>query len=198
MNVPYFFKYAKDKTDEQVEPINKSTMNRICKSIPNPRISFKNSQFGEFDYRMLMSRWDLIGVELNHSIIEDYMELTKNVTININKRDKENSAIIPPVFLRIRAELESKYGSKEIVDNMVVYLFDKKETDFKLSLWQSFGDVIYQNLIENLKHKKPCERCGILIEKTSNKTKYCDKCQKESELEKTRKRVKRHRNSSKM
>lgn len=40
MRTPYFFKYA-DKEDDKVEPINNSTMNRICHNIiPNPRNKF--------------------------------------------------------------------------------------------------------------------------------------------------------------
>lgn len=39
---------------------------------------------------------------------------------------------------------------------------------------------MYENLVENLKYKKPCEMCGILIEKTPKATtkKYCEKCAK--------------------
>ena len=38
--LPYFFQYAKDKTINQVNSINNSTMNRISQAIPNSKIKF--------------------------------------------------------------------------------------------------------------------------------------------------------------
>lgn len=40
-----------------------------------------------------------------------------------------------------------------------------------------------------------CEKCGILIEKKSNKTKYCPSCAKEIKLENDR-RIQRERYNS--
>ena len=41
--LPHFFIYAKDKKRHQVESINNSTVNKLLKIIPNPRVSFKLS-----------------------------------------------------------------------------------------------------------------------------------------------------------
>lgn len=195
---PFFFQYVKkEKTEEDVEPINQSTMNRICAKIPNPRISFSGTEFGEFDYTMLMSDMNFDECNLNHNIISDYIELTKSVSNDINVNDNYSTQIIPPIFLIIRESLLSKYDANEVVDNLIIHLFDKKKTDFKLSLWTSFGDIIYENIINNLKVRKPCERCGELIEKSSNKTKYCNKCSILVKLENDREIQKKRYNSRK-
>ena len=46
-------------------------------------------------------------------------------------------------------------------------------------------------------NRKPCESCGKRIEKTSNVTKYCDKCAYEINLENMRKLNKNRYNSKK-
>lgn len=188
LKTPYFFKYVKGKTDEGVEKINNSTMNRICASIPNPKISFKDTEFGKFDYRMLMSRWDFDGLDISHDILEEYIELTKTITNDISTKNSDRTDVIPPIFLFIREQLLSKYNKDEIVDTLVLHLFDKKPTDFKLSLWQAFGDVLYENLVNNLKYRKNCERCGELIEVNRNVQKYCSKCAYVIKLENKRKK----------
>jgi hypothetical protein len=132
---------------------------------------------------MLMSRWDFSGLDIDHDILQDYIELTKTLPSEINEKDKESYNVIPPVFIKVRDELFSKYDVNDIVDTLVLHLFNKKSTTYKLSLWTCFGEEIYNNIITNLKYRKLCERCGVLIEKTSNKTMYCDDCQKEMHKE---------------
>lgn len=53
--LPAFFEFAKDKSKDQVEKSNDSTMNRISKSIPSSRISYCKT-ISKFDYRMLMNQ----------------------------------------------------------------------------------------------------------------------------------------------
>ena len=53
IRLPNFFIYAKDKKEYQVNPSNNSTMNRIVKKIPDPKIIFSKS-INKFDYRILM------------------------------------------------------------------------------------------------------------------------------------------------
>ena len=72
--VPHFFVYAKDKSKHQVEKINKSTVNKLQRIIPNPRIKFENTNVGEFDYKMLMRNKD-IYVDLQNTIIKSYEEI---------------------------------------------------------------------------------------------------------------------------
>ena len=49
-NLPYFFKYAKDKEDNQIAKINSSSMNRICENIYDKKINYCKT-IGKMDYR---------------------------------------------------------------------------------------------------------------------------------------------------
>lgn len=58
-----------------------------------------------------------------------------------------------------------------------------KDSNFKATLWSSFGDIINKNIEKNLKDKfgdssMLCEMCGKRVIKTRNRM-YCDSCKKD-------------------
>ena len=67
--LPAFFEFAKDKSKDQVEKPNDSTMNRISKSIPSSRISYCKT-ISKFDYRMLMNQKEEFTVSSDSEIIK--------------------------------------------------------------------------------------------------------------------------------
>ncbi|MGU9539167.1 hypothetical protein ACQX0N_09325 [Clostridium tepidum] len=115
-----------------------------------------------------------------------YNVVVKN-TFLINKEDKYKQRIIDMAYeyKKIREEILKVHNDeKYVTDILVEYLYSNKKENKKVTLWECFGDVILENLINNLtkgfkKEAMECEKCGILIEKKSNKTKYCDECKKE-------------------
>lgn len=172
--VPYFFKYVKDKDNSMVSPSNNSVMNRLSKKIPNVRINYKDDKFGEFNYKMLMVNQKFNDDCLDYNIIDIYKKNVTNMPYKINYKNIENG-VVPFAFHEFVTEFKD-YDTKIVVDNLVYYLFHKMRSEKKLTLWTSFGDVIYDNLVNNLKKIKLCENCGRLITKKSNKTKYCKEC----------------------
>lgn len=190
---PHFFIYAKDKKKDMVEKINNSVVNKLHKIISNPRISFKNVGSGKFDYTMLMKDTD---VELDHNIIKKYTKLDLKSHFMINKSDDESNNI-SYLYHDIRKQiLAINNDLSYVVDVLVKYLYEEKKANFKTTLWECFGDVIVDNLMNNIKiNLIYCDKCGVLIEKTSNRRKYCEECLKENEKSKTRERVKKHRNN---
>ena len=92
-SLPYFFKYAKDKEEWQVEPINDSFVNKLNSIILNPRICCKyvkegkKIKLGKPDHRLLMSNPDInvaivksdTGqlIEGTNPVILKYVELAK-------------------------------------------------------------------------------------------------------------------------
>lgn len=92
-NLPYFFLYAKDKEEFQVEPRNNSFVNKLYDIMPNPRITCKYvDEYGEQkrlskpDYRLLMSNPDIINDIVSasnddfnntHPVIVKYKELVR-------------------------------------------------------------------------------------------------------------------------
>lgn len=185
---PYFFKYAKDKNDNQVEKINQSTVNKLNNIIKNKRISFNSKGFGRFNYKDLMSDKDVL---INDEIIDTYKKVCRSRG-RIMQNSTYNSDISYNYLYQVIREkiLEVNNDEVYVTDVLVKYLFSKKTKD-KTILWNSFGDIIVKNIennIANLMEKgyKGCTICGKLYKSKSNRTKYCEKCAREIQLEHAR------------
>ncbi|GED25191.1 hypothetical protein BAG01nite_12930 [Brevibacillus agri] len=75
-----------------------------------------------------------------------------------------------------------------------------KKSNYKTTLWSSFGDILVENLKRNLQRKYgekniQCDGCGERIEAVSNRKKYCNVCWREKERQLKRKSW--HKNKSK-
>lgn len=185
--IPHFFIYAKDKDKGMVEAVNDSVVNKLEKLIPNPRINFKATNLGTFDYKMLMNNKK---IELNQSIIDKYTELDLKkrfmqiITIdNIHSKDQVH------IYRDIHAEMMMvSNDSLYIVDVLIEYLYGSKNSSYKTTLWSSFGYIIVENIKRNLNYQHgesqiQCEKCGKRIIVLSNRTKYCESCWKEQQRE---------------
>ena len=158
--VPNFFIYAKDKESYQVESPNNSTMNRITASIPDPKIKFSKT-ISKFDYRMLMNLDCDFSVSSESPVIKAYDYW--NARINEFEDDKavKNQDMYKYKNLRRKVLEESGKDIDYIVNTLVAYLYTVRKTSAKKGLWDSFGDVIIQNLKNNLNQEsKICKICG--------------------------------------
>lgn len=71
---------------------------------------------------------------------------------------------------------------------------EQKRSQYKDTLWLCFGDIIVENLKNNIKEKYIyCEKCGTLVEYYNNK-KYCKDCSVEEDREKAKERMRNIRN----
>ncbi|MDP9675192.1 hypothetical protein J2W97_001175 [Paenibacillus jamilae] len=189
---PYFFMYAKDKDEKKVELSNKSAMNRLSTIIPNPRISFSNIGSGEFNYNLLLSDPEK-PVLLDENIIEAYKRLDKNKKFMFSNdgNTKSNDELYHYTSIRESIFSSSKKSSNEIVDVLIEYLYNNKKSNFKTTLWSSFGDIILDNLLRNLNKLGTCDRCKAKYTITKQRQIYCGDCfkivRKEKEREKKRK-----------
>lgn len=172
--VPHFFIYAKDKSKHNVEKINNSTINRLNSIIPNPYINYNAAGLRDFDYTMLM--WDS-NVELDQRIVDKYTELDLKKHFMINRMDDKYNNIVY-LYQDIRMQILSIDNNiNHVVDVLVKHLYQCKKSSYKTTLWECFGDVLVQNLKNNVsKQKIYCEICGVPIDQTSNRRKYCDDC----------------------
>ncbi|GAA4704181.1 hypothetical protein GCM10023228_05160 [Brevibacillus fulvus] len=71
----------------------------------------------------------------------------------------------------------------KLVDVLVKYLYNYKKSNYKTTLWSSFGDILVENLKRNLQRKYgekniQCDGCGDRIRLKNNKNKYCNVCAK--------------------
>ena len=200
--LPTFFKYAKDKTDNQVEDLNESFVNKLSTIIPNVRLNFRNIGLKKIDYTLLMDNPDIeckVKFTNNGKVIKEetdpmilkYIELNKKYYFKIDSSTiicggtLNNSQLKELVmFNDIKNEFLnelSKFGytNLEISDILVKFLYHIKDSKHKDALWLCYGDIIYDNLqkhIHNTKKVIQCEDCGEWIEVSVKNTKSC-KCQ---------------------
>lgn len=192
--VPHFFIYAKDKKKEEVEKINNSVVNRLNKIIPNPKISFKAIGLRDFNYKMLMRDKK---VKLDNKIIIKYNELDLKSHFMISKSNDDESNNVLYLYQDIKKQiLEINNDINYVVDVLVNFLYEEKKSNFKTTLWECFGDIIIENLKENIKiNQIYCEKCGDLVEQTSNNKKYCEECKKKLDRQFAKESMRKKRNN---
>ena len=196
LKTPHFFIYAKDKNKNKVEPLNNSVVNRLEKIIPNPRINFKATNLGEFDYNMLMSGdYEGNNIELDQLIVDKYVELDLNKRFISVGGEESKSSDEFYLYKNIRSQiLEVCPDVKYVADVLVSYLYNFKNSNYKATLWSSFGDVLVKNLENNVEENTVlCEVCGERVLKINNRVKYCNTCKVETNRNKTRERMKNMR-----
>ncbi len=192
--LPHFFIYAKDKKRHQVESINNSTVNKLLKIIPNPRVSLNKLKLDDFDYNMLILD-DYKNKDME--VIKTYKELdTKKYTMFNRNKNSENYNY---VYKDIRDKILEVNGDiQHVIYSLVKYLYEVKKIKNKTTLWECFGDVLVKNLKYNISLSYMyCEKCGNLTKRNNDKShsqKYCKKCS--LEMIKIRDRIRKSNKNS--
>ena len=156
--LPHFFIYAKDKKRHQVESINNSTVNKLLKIIPNPRVSLNKLKLDDFDYNMLILD-DYKNKD--RKVIKAYKELDikKYTMFNRNKNSENYNYVYKDIRDRI---LEVNGDIQHVIYSLVKYLYEVKKIKNKTTLWECFGDVLVKNLKYNISVVcSYCEECGF-------------------------------------
>ena len=141
---------------------------------------------------MLMKNND---VELDQKLIDKYNELDLKSRMMITENEGWSNELLL-AYKHVRDELlKLNNDLYYVVDVLVKYLYTTERKDYKVTLWESFGDVIVENLNINLKNKFgqksiQCSMCGKRI-RYYNTKKYCEKCAKEKE--RIRKRLRKRK-----
>ncbi|WP_368900837.1 RNA dependent RNA polymerase [Oceanobacillus oncorhynchi] len=172
--VPHFFKYAKDKPLENVAEINNSVINRLDKIVPDKRIRFQHIA-GKMDYKYLMKN---PKTTIDEIIVKKYIEINKKKHWHIGEYDSRNGNLAT-LNKTIRDEFISLNNDiYYVVDVLIKHLYYEKNSKSKNTLWDSFGDVIYQNIYHNTKKTAVCQSCGDRFKYKTRKGKYCEPCAK--------------------
>lgn len=172
--LPHFFMYAKDKLNEQVEDKTNSTVNLLENVILDKRLTFKLSEFGKLDYKVLMKN---PNIKVDNLVKIKYNRLNRTYHFQINMEDKKSNN-----FRIIAKNIDNTltmedYSREEISDMLVKYLYSEKNTKNKEVLWFCYGDIIVNNIRNNIKDKKCiCPKCGKRFNSTNNKQIYCKDC----------------------
>ena len=170
--LPHFFIYAKDKSSTQVENINNSLVNRFDKEFKNTPLRFSIDNFGKLDYKNLMNDKN---IKIDEKIIEIYNSLNRTYHFKINQKNQDN---VNYIIKLIRDKLLSfdYYSEIEITDMIVKHLYTKK-TPHKEILWKCFGNVLVNNLKNNIPENSiQCKKCGLRFIPNKSNQKLCDKC----------------------
>lgn len=177
LSLPYFFYYAKDKTDEQIQPYADTPVNYLEKIIESPPFRVK-MKCEPFDYRVLMCNPEF---ELNitySSIIEtyDYYNSYKWRIFN-NDTFQQYTTHDQYVYTKIKEKLLSLPFSKdEVIDTLIYFLFTERKSSLKKTFWECFGEEVYQNVLKNVDSNTTiCPICGKRIQQSvrGRKKIYC-------------------------
>lgn len=189
VNVPHFFKYAKDKEDYQIANINNSFVNKLENKIPNPRISCKYVSDGKIkklekpDYKLMMHNPE-IDIEIVKSKTGQLIDGTNSVVLKYIEKAREYWQKINAVLVQdyprdalsktqIRKEVSYNkiieevkyelsqfgYSDVEVADILVKYLYGIKESKYKDLLWTCYGEYILDSLQNHIRIKTKEIQC---------------------------------------
>ena len=176
LNLPHFFKYAKDKDDEQIEEINDSVVNRFDVLIKNTKLNFKATNLGEFDWHLLMNNKD---IEDDEEIIKEYKYIVRYKKFIMKEvTERKNKDFYINTYIKNRL-LKINNDIVYVTDVLVKYLFEHNSIN-KNILFDCFGNIILENLKLNIDTNTAlCDCCGKRFVKKKEKQIYCsDKCKK--------------------
>jgi hypothetical protein len=101
-------------------------------------------------------------------------------------------------FVKVAGKFDYRMLMKNYISDVLVkYLYGRKNIKRTSTLWNTFGDILIDNLLLNLDCTKQCECCGKRIETKSNRIKYCENCWKEKQKNWQRESMKKKRNNIK-
>lgn len=189
VNVPHFFKYAKDKEEYQISELNNSFINKLENKIPNPRISYKYledsklKKIGKPDYTLMMTNSN-IKVEIvtsksgklidgTNPIVLKYIEKAKEYWQKINamfsqeynreamtKAQVRKESLYNKIVEEVKEDLSQfGYSDVEVADILVKYLYGIKDNKRKDLLWTCYGEYLYDNLRKNVKQITKTIQC---------------------------------------
>lgn len=171
---PHFFKYVKNKNDSQVEPLNNSIVNKLEKLIKNKRLSFKHLM--DFDYKILMRD---PHAQIYEGVVAYFIEEKQTYHNDVRqKRGPDDDSNIEYLRNKIRIKMrKTGFDDDEISDILVEYSYGVADDRYKKLLWLVYGDIILENIKNNLGDIDPyCMKCGKRFKKRSNHHKFCDDC----------------------
>ena len=172
--LPAFFVYAKNKSNEQVEPINDCIVNRIYTLYPESDFKLTFTDKRRFDYRMLMNNPD---IKLDEEVLRVYSSVVSNAKL---KKDKEESSNVTIISDIISVMQQFDYAQYEICDMLIQDMFKEhkvfKDGRSKEFFFYIYGDIVFENIQANkLKYGYVCVDCGAEIKKVNGKCR-CAEC----------------------
>lgn len=185
-NLPHFFKFAKDKNDEQVEIVNPSFVNKLSGLAPRTRINFKKIGLNYPDFRLMMTNPDsdckvryLGGKHIDtaqsdpiavlyNTLFKEYSLALERAQVLSEKLDpdiKRKASVRESHLLReVKNRALQEFSQIEpdeniVVDKLVRYLYDYDKGKQKGLLWLCYGDLLYKRLLDKIGEKDKAYQC---------------------------------------
>lgn len=171
--LPAFFEFAKDKQKDQLEKRNNSFVNKLYTLFKNKPINTRGMKLGNIECEMMMKNKT---INCDNSVIDLYNKLNSKYRYMFNNNEN-NITNLNYIKGKLLEEFRSfGYSDDEITDMLVYYLYTNKKR-YKQLLWGLFGDIIYNNLCNNIANQKSkiiqCDYCGDYFEVGIKNTKAC-------------------------
>ena len=160
-----------------MEAINHSCVNRLRTMIPRKSLKFRFEGMGDFDYRTLMNDPD---IRIDTRVTRKFAALSREYKFNYNLNSNNDNEQYIASFIR-KSMLETGYPESDIVDMLVKELFGVRKTKKKLVFWSCYGDVILDNIQNNIdKNFTTCNKCGTRFYKSYKTEAVCENCKNRS------------------
>ena len=172
---PFFFQYAKDKRIDQVEPITDNTINKIVKEINPNRQMFRGiKNLEKIDYKVLLkSNTEYDNQEVNKCFQKWNKKYGLNISFDEDNSEQNN---MRAVISTIKKELEAIESDEDkIITSLVRYFYKKPSSKKKRLLWYTYGERLYENLMNNVGIRTICHKCGAVVNEKLVRGK-CVKC----------------------
>lgn len=179
MPLPHFFIYAKGKDKSKVNPNIISAVDKLSTTYPAKRLNFNFTarNVGKFDYRVLMTKKMPYNAD---KIVEQY-KLVVSEKLDLTQSSYDDNKNYLAVYANARdciIEAFPENSEEEIVNAIIEAIFCKSKSGKKKAFWQMFGDVVYNNICQNMDNGLSiCQKCGSPYVKTTANQRYCLKCQ---------------------
>lgn len=205
--LPAFFKFAKDKSENQVSSKTESCVNKLSDIILNNRISLNKIGLKQPDLNLMVSNRNIIHSyqdEKFSGLISCFNELNKKyhfkVSSNCTKIKRERISntqykqelFFNNIIIETKEKMKNFYFSDNVISDVLVCYFYQNKSKNKDLLWMCYGDIILNNIKNNIDTNFKiieCSSCGniVYVSLKNNRTHMCEKCYKE--YRKKRKRL---------
>jgi hypothetical protein len=119
-------------------------------------------------------------IVVDPEVLQTYKQVVSHAKLKVNKEELCNAPVIADI---VTAMQELDYAQFEICDMLIQDMFKDhtvfKDPRCKEFLFQVYGDIIYENIVENKpKYGLVCVDCGAPLEHNRGQRCRCAKCQK--------------------
>ena len=119
-------------------------------------------KLGKLDYRMLLSGGDdsYSNDEINKKFQECNRKHGLNLKFDDEHAERNNKNVIAQTLKQELLSIEP--DEDKIITSLVKFYYGKPSERKKRLLWYTYGDILYENLCNNVGERNICHQCGAV------------------------------------